>query len=79
MAQKVKIIFLYDDLCQAKDEAWRNLNQALEEIGLEIEVRKVNVLEYAQKTFRYYPSPTILINEEDVFQGSSPCGSSGSG
>lgn len=72
----MEIVFLYDDLCEVKDEAWRSLNQALKETGLKANVKKVNVLEYAQKTFCYYPSPTILVNGEDVFKGSSSCDTS---
>jgi transglutaminase-like putative cysteine protease len=76
MAQKVKITFLYDDLCASKDETWKNLNQALEEVDVKAEIEKINVLDYAQRTFRYYPSPTILINGEDVFKEGSLCNSS---
>jgi hypothetical protein len=76
MSQKIEITFLYDDICSSKDEAWKNLTQAVKEVGLEAEIKKVNVLEYAQRTFRYYPSPTILINGEDVFKESSSCNSS---
>jgi hypothetical protein len=76
MPQKVEITFLYDDICASKDEAWKNLTQALEEVGLEAEVKKINVLDYAQRTFRYYPSPTILINGENIFKEKSSCNSS---
>ncbi len=73
MSQKVEITFLYDDICASKDEAWKNLTQAIEEVGLEAEVRKINVMDYAHKTFRYYPSPTILINGENIFKENSSC------
>lgn len=76
MGSKIEITFLYDELCASKDEAWENLTQALEGVDFEVEIKKVNVLDYAQKTFRYYPSPTILINGEDVFRKSSSCNSS---
>jgi ribosomal protein L10 len=76
MESKLEIIFLYDDLCPAKDEAWSSLRKALQETGIRAKVRKMNVLEYAQKTLRYYPSPTILINGEDVFRGSVSCDTS---
>ncbi len=76
---ELEIVFLYDDLCTAKDEAWENLKQALEETGIQAKLKKQTTLEYAQRTFRFYPSPTILVNGEDIVGEKESCSSCGTG
>lgn len=67
MSRPVEINFLYWKECPSHPKAWERLQQVLQKIGLQADIRRVEVkTEEEAKRLRFSGSPTIRINNQDI-------------
>lgn len=67
MAEKVQIEFLFWEDCPSHPQAWRLLQEVLDETGIEATVERIEVVTDEQAEQWQFPgSPTIHINGVDV-------------
>jgi len=63
----VNIEFLYFENCPGHEVTWRLLNEVINESGLQIEVKEIELKSPDEvETHRFLGSPSIRINEEDL-------------
>jgi len=70
MAKNVQIQFLFWEDCPSHPQAWRLLQEVLDETGIEATIERIEVVTDEQAEQWQFPgSPTIRINGVDVDAG----------
>lgn len=63
----MRIQFLWWADCPSHPEAWRRLNQVLDELGIRAEVERIEVRSDAEaEQWHFRGSPTLLVNGQDI-------------
>ncbi|NLE52192.1 MAG: DUF2703 domain-containing protein [Chloroflexi bacterium] len=63
----MKVQFLFWEDCPSHPEAWDRLHDVLRELGVEVEVERIEVTtEEAAQRWHFAGSPTILVNGKDI-------------
>ena len=67
MGSKLKIEFLYWEDCPSHPQAWKLLQEAMDELGIEASVEQIEVVTDEDAERLAFPgSPTIRVNGTDV-------------